>query len=229
MDSFAHYFSGLTMSDVPELVTKNDISLHDKNLEVRLDFGAYKVRLFEPDLKLMKDRISMFMNDPLLKTACDLAQKKLYNESYLTLDRYMVKYETADNSSMEDAQAMLFFRMHQYYKCALIQKGLALALHRRDFVLPFRNDKRTASSVWVSVESYLLGNPVPPTSAQKSLTDKMPSFIYWCHFAAGVNGMYKRDFKLAAKEFAQAGNQKSDDPVLRSFSKVLENFCVSAK
>jgi hypothetical protein len=41
--------------------------------------------------------------------------------------------------------------------------------------------------------------------------------------------MYKRDFKLAAKEFAQAGNQKSDDPVLRSFSKVLENFCVSAK
>ncbi|MBC7996961.1 MAG: hypothetical protein IAF58_03400 [Leptolyngbya sp.] len=229
MDSFAHYFSALAMTDVPELVSTKDVSLHSKELEKRLDFGPYKVFVFDPDLKLMKQLVVKFRNDPLLAKALGEAQKRLYNQSYQTLEQYSNKYANADNSSLEDAEVTLAFRMHERYKYDLIQKSLALAAHRRDFVLPFSNDRRVGASIWTCVESHLLGTPSPVTEEQKVSVEKMPSFRYWCHFADAVNSMYKRNFKKAAQEFLSAGNQKSGDSDLSAYSKILENFCVSVK
>lgn len=229
MESFSHYSMGIAMADVPQLVTKQDVALHDKNNEGLFDRADLKRKVYRMDIAKVRNSIAQFTNDPLLANARKQAESGNFNKSYEIIEQYLSKYETADNITIEDAEGRLFFRMHQYYRYALIQKGLALAAHRRDFILSFKNDKRFNGPIWANIETHLLGDAAPLSADDKKITDKMTSFIYWSALADGINCMYRKDNRAALKHFKVSADVKSGDKDLIAYSKVLGNYCSVAK
>ena len=235
-----HRYAVVSMKDVPQLVTQQDVDLHSPMAETILDrkplvsneprenlVGAKR----EAFLKRVKRRHDLYSADPLLAKAHNQVLEGKFSRCYTTLDQFLRSNSvlSTEHQGYDEGQKSKVFDRHYVYKARLLQLAVGYGAGMKSQSLSFRIYSEPQQSLrWRLVEARLLGKMPSNTDADAKKFRDDPEFQAWCHFAAAVHGMSKKEYARAAKEF---GMVQFDDEIvyLSDFSRILKMFCEKQK
>lgn len=220
----------IAMRDVPQLVQKKDVDLHSVDFENRLDF--YDTISYSPTKKQIGQVYSIYKDASFLKAREEVDAER-FNECYKSLEKFMYE-STYFAEKQKDYSFMQISRKNSYltdyqHAAKLLQSAVGIAAGRKERGLSLSvGGNHAMSDQWLAIEDVLLGrkmrDPKHAVTTGHALTLK--EFDEYCHFAAAVRALDKKDLKTATKEFGRIGPPNPKVPsFLPSYAHALKKWC----
>ncbi len=220
----------IAMRDVPQLVQQKDLALHSVDFENRLDF--YDTIAYSPTKKQIGQVYSIYKDANFLKAREEVDAGR-FSECYRALTNFMYDStefaEKRKDYSFQQISRKMPYSTHYQHAAKLIQVAVGIASGNSARGLSLLvGGKKDMSDQWLAIEDVLLGrrmrDPKHSVTTGHALTIK--EFDEYCHFAAAVRAMDKKDLKTAAKEF---GRIDPPNPKVNSFvphyARALKKWC----